>query len=269
MGRRLSEKPSKRIKLRLDADVMSICNRLSSEELSEVVEISIRSGIRPGKRIGVAVQALMRTENIRTRTIARIATTEEGLIQIDFPERREDFRDVVYPLGYKWNEWCWQRQVSPDVVCDRACEVAHKLLLSGFVVQVDHSGVRDRAITGQYEPEVFRVVKVGISGAYKGWFVFEYPRSEDFYEELKGLTGAKYVDKRIRVPPEHFAEVEDFAEQNDFQLSPKAREALENAKSLWETALLVIPREKQKQKPRKSLTNSNVEVPDALKDYDT
>lgn len=267
MARPTKNAAKKRVQLRLAPDVLAVCDRLSSEELSELVEAAIRAGMRPGKQLGATVQAVMRPEKIRTRTIARIMTTEAGLIQILFPEKRDDFRDVVYSLGYTWNEWCWQRQVQAKVVCDRVAEVAHNLILKGFVVQVDHTEIRDRAVTGQYEPEAFRLVKVDVKGVYKDWFVFEYPRADDFYDDLMSLTGAKYADKRVKVPPEHFAEVEDFAEQNGFQFSPTARAALEQARSLWESALLVLPAKKQRKAKAKTPVNSTeVIIPDALKD---
>lgn len=270
MGRSRKTQLVKRVQLRLSSEVADVCDRLSSDELSEIIEKAIQAGIRPGKSLGAVVQVVIRPERIRSRTIARIMATDEGLIQIQFPEKRDDFRNVVYPLGYTWNEWCWQRKVSADVACDRVAEVAHNLLLKGFVVQVDHSEIRDRAITGLYEPEAFRMVKVTNSGVYKDWFVFEYPRSDDFYEDLMNLTGAKYVDKRVKVPQEHFAEVEDFAGENEFQFSTKAREVLENTKAMWESALLVLPKQKKRNKQKsKTFDTGEVVIPDALKDDDT
>lgn len=269
MGRRKNERALKRVQLRLSRESAEVCDRLTSEEISEVLESALKAGIRPGKTLGAVVQAIMRPEKMRTRTIARISASENGLIQIQFPEKRDDFRNVVSLYGFRWNEWCWERKVETDVLCDRVAEIAHNLLLNKFVVQVDHSEIRDRAVTGRYEPEALRVVKTVTSGAYAGWFVFEYPRADDFYGDLIELTAAKYVDKRVRVPPEHFAEVEDFAEQNGFQFSPAAHEALEKARSLWESALLVLPASKRKQKKAVNpLDSEEVEIPDALKDDD-
>lgn len=266
MGRKAKQGEVLRVQLRLSKETKTLCDRMTSDEIAEILEIAFKSGIRPGKSLGASVQAVMRPEKIKTRTIARISADENGTIQIQFSEKRDDFRDVVMQYGYRWNEWCWERKVSAKVACDRVSEIAHNLLLSGFVVQVDHSEVRDRAISGQYEPESFRMVKLTVKGIYAGWFSFEYPRADDFYGELMNLTGAKYADKQVKVPPEHFAEVEDFAEQNGFQFSPKAREALENARTLWESALLVLPKKKRKQKANNPLDNTEVEIPDALKD---
>jgi len=240
---------------------------MTSDEISELLERAIESGDRPGKKLGRSIEVLMRPEKIRTRIIARISADESGTIQILFPEKRDDFRTVMHQFGYSWVEWCWQKKVDASVVCDRASEIAHNLLLRGFVVQVYHSEIRDKAATGVFEPEAFRIVKVSTSALYAGWFVFEYPRSDDLYDELMGLTAAKYINKRVTVPPENFAEVEDFAEHNDFQFSAKAREALENARSLWETALLILPAKKKRKKSADNpLNNLEVTIPDALKD---
>lgn len=270
MGRKPSKKQIKRVQLRLSKEVASVCDRMSSEEISKILEVAISSGIRPDKPLGATVQAVMRSKKIRTKTIARISTIDDCLIQIQFPEKRDDFRELVYQYGYRWNEWCWQRKVKPNVLCDRVAEIANVLLLNKFVVQVDHSEIRDRAITEQFEPEPLRRVALSTLKGFEGWFAFQYPCGNDFYDELMTLTAAKYADKLVRVPPEHFAEVEDFAEQNEFSFTPTAREALENARSLWASALLVIPAKKKRSKKAANPVDDDlVEIPDALKDDDT
>ena len=266
MARSTKIKRLKRVQLRLNGESFAVCDRLSSEEISEILEVAIRNGIRPGKPLGMQVQAIIRPEALKTKTIARINTVGTA-VQIVFSEKREDFRSLMHQFLYEWSGWCWARTFKVDSICDRVSEIAHTLLLNGFAVQVDHSEVKDRAVSGQYEPEAFRRVILGSSKPYEGWFVFEYPRHDDFYGKLSGLTGAKYADGRIRVPPEHFAEVEDFAEQHDFQVSPDARTALEESRSLWESALLVMPAKKKRSpKPPNPIEDYTVEIPDALKD---
>lgn len=269
MGRSRNTKHLRRVQLRLSQDCAEICDQFSSEQISEVLEVAIARGIRPGQTLGQPITAVIRPEKLRTRTIARIAIVghQQRTVQIMFPEKRDDFRDVVKQrFCYEWTGWCWSRCFEAAVVCDRVAEVAHALLLHGFAVQVDHTGVQELAIAGTFRPEARRLVSLTSSGVYSGWFAFEYPKADDLYGELMSLTAARYVDGRVRIPPEHFAEVEDFAEQNDFEFTQEAHEALEQARSLWESALLVLPKRKQKKKPQNPIDSSVVEVPDALKD---
>jgi len=269
MGRNPKSKGLKRVQLRLDSSTLEVCDRLTSDELSQIVEVAIKNGIRSNKPLGSQIQAIIRPEKLITKTITRITVTgaTQHTVQIMFAEKREDFRALMHQFLYKWSDPFWSRSFDQRESCDRVSEIAHNLLLNGFAVQTDHSEIRDRAVTGQYEPESFRLIKLGAIKPYDGWFVFEYPRADDFYSKLMRLTGAKYADGRVRFVPEHFAEVEDFAEQNGFQFSAKARNALEDARSLWESALLVLPaKKKDKKKAANPLDNVEVEIPDALKD---
>lgn len=270
MGRKPVNKASRRYKLRLDGDVLELCDRWTVQQISEVLEVAVRSGIRPGQKLGVVTQAIIRPPEIKTKTIAKLSVIGKS-IQIQFPEKREDFRLLLKSFLYEWKDGFWCRGFeSEDVVCDRASEIASEIVRVGFVVQVEHTGIRDLVISGGYEPEQFRKVLIAVSGAYKGWFVFEYPRSDDFYSRLMKLTAAKYAKCSVRVPPEHFAEVEDFAEQNGFQFSTKALQALEEARALWESALLVMPKKKSsRKKAANPIDDNSVLIPDALKDDNT
>ncbi len=258
-----------RVQMRLSDPVFRFCRELSSEELSAFVEKAYAAGIRLHSDLGFGVQAIIRPDKYWTKTIARLYVASKT-IQIHFPEKMDEFRLIVKAFGYEWSNGFWQRTFECDaILCDRASEVAHALLEAGFVIQVEHSEIRDRVINGDFEAEAFRKIKCGTQKPYAGWFVFDYPRDEKhWYDKIMKITAAKYDSGILRVPPEYFAEVEDFAEQHGFIFSEKATEALEKTRSLWESALLVLPAKRKRKGGDvvNPLSDRNVVIPDALKD---
>lgn len=268
MGRKLKAFAARRVQLRIPSELLSVFDGYTSEQLSEVMSIALRS-ITPDSKLGAVLPTLVRPVEPITNTVVRLQI-EGRRICLLLPEKRDDFRDLALKQGYIWDKQRWSRDISQDAdLCDRAAEITHLLLLKGFCVQVEYTEVRDRAISANYEPEHFRLVDASKDRPYEGWFMFKYPRSEDWYDRIMRITAAKYVDGRIRVPPEHFAEVEDFAEQKDFQFTPAALEILENARAMWEAALIVHPQKrKRKPRPENPIANTEVSIPDSLRDDD-
>jgi hypothetical protein len=171
-------------------------------------------------------------------------------------------------FNYSWEDWCWQRSIKEgDDLCDRAAEVAHWLLLAGFCLQIEHTEIISRALDAKYQPESFRLIDASPIKPYKEWFEFHWPRSDDLYERVMKITAAKYVNGRCRVPSEHFAEVEDFAEQNGFEFTPAAQQLIQQARQLWEAALIIQPAKRpSKSKPYNPLDSDVVQIPDHLRD---
>ncbi|MFQ3615858.1 MAG: hypothetical protein SNJ57_09250 [Cyanobacteriota bacterium] len=266
MGRSRKTGVTRRVQLRLSEADAAIFDQYSVEQLSRIMAIALHS-ISPDSRLGMSIPTLVRPAAPLTHTIVRLQLWER-LIRLLFPEKREEFRSVVRKLEYEWTGWCWQKAVPIDVdLVDRAAEVVNLLLLEGFCVQVQHTEIRDRAIAAQYNPESFRVVDVSRNQPYDCWFTFRYPRTDDLYDKLMRLTAAKYADGKVRVPPEHFAEVEDFAEQHDFTFTPAAQEVLEQYRALWEAAIIVQPsRKKKSKKTPNPLADKSAVIPDSLKD---
>ena len=107
-----------------------------------------------------------------------------------------------------------------------------------------------------------------VSDPYNGWFTFEYPKGEDWYSEIMKLTAAKYTDGLIVVPPEQFAEVEDFAEINDFELTERAVEIAAKAREVAESAIIFEPRRKTKKTKKKESNADSNPIPAHLRDDD-
>lgn len=226
----------------------------------------------------VKVEATVRPAEPRTETVAEIRQVG-NLIEIDFPERREDFRKLVrFELGYSWSGKCWRRTIS-GVACpveDRVVETAHRLLAAGFSIRLYDAELRRRAIEGGFTPEPKRVIYKRTSGEYAGWFAIGWPRDEDYYGAARALPGSRWDRPNVVVPAEQWEAVLGFAETYDFALSPGARELMEQSRGAQEAAL-VAPPIKPKRAPKgrqPSQTPPKLEVPvevdidDSLRDDD-
>lgn len=163
-----------------------------------------------------------------------------GIVSVNFPEKREDFREIVKGLGYFWGRPVWQRlidQRAGDPV-DRAAELGHHLLANGFCVVFPSNEIIDLAISGSYKLEKRRWVLVRTTGQYQNWFALWW-RHNDLYAEAMKLPGAHYSKPAVVVPPELFEEVLDFARIHDLEFSPAAKELLEKARAWRESAMIV------------------------------
>lgn len=185
------------------------------------------------------IEATVRPEKPITETIAEISVKGDT-IEIVFPEKREDFRQIVrFNLGFTWVENRWQRTLKPTNGApeDRVAEAGNKLLAAGFSIRIFDENLRVRAVYGHYEPESKRWVMARTINQFAGWFAILWPKGEDFYQAAKRLHGARYDKPSIVVPPEQFAEVLDFAEMYGFSISPGANKIIETAKEIRDKAL--------------------------------
>lgn len=188
-------------------------------------------------------EATIRPESPLTETVAEIRIKDKSL-EIHFPEKRDDFWQIVKKqLRYEWAGECWRRQITirTGSAIDRAAEAGNRLLRAGFVVRCFNDGARAMMLDASFAPECSRWVMAQVKGEYTGWFSLSWRREEDLYAEAKRLPGARYSKPEIMVRAEHFAEVLDFAEVNGFQLSPGARELVEQAKDAQAAALTAKP----------------------------
>ncbi|TEB13344.1 hypothetical protein [Pelotomaculum propionicicum] len=195
-------------------------------------------------------EATVRPENPKTDLVAEIRSLDSA-VEISFPERRDDFRELVRGIGYRWESNCWRRKLSAKngTPQDRAAEAGHRLLAAGFAVRIYDEAIRARAIAGDYEPECTRWVQLRTSEKYTGWLAINWSRPDDFYKAAKRIAGARWSSPSVVVPPENFEEVLDFAQMYGFKVSDMALEAIEQARRDKEAAL-VVSVEAPKEKPR-------------------
>lgn len=187
----------------------------------------------------------IRPENQRS-PLAALLRVQADQITVVFPERHERFVAVVRRLGYVWSgtRRQWLRRISPAFhgsVDDRAAELGHALLLAGFVVDFPGEALAQRAAAGDYTPEQRRWIKRRVAEPYKDWFSIEWPRDADLYHQARRLPGSRYYKPHVVVPPDAFAELQDFAEKYGFSLSEGAQRLISKAQERYEAAVLVLP----------------------------
>lgn len=187
----------------------------------------------------ILAEATMRPENPRTETVAEIAIREKT-IHVTFPEKRESFRELMHGHGFRWSETHWARTVGPLAggVLDRAAEVAAELLRARYIVRAFDATVREKAVSGSYEPEQ----KKWISES-NGRFGISWPKDADYYVAARRLRGSMWDGKKYQVvvPAEQYAEVLGFAETHGFALHKKAQALADKARAVAEASLLCDP----------------------------
>lgn len=220
-----------------------------------------------------AAEATVRPERVLSETVAEIRPFEDR-IEVYFPERRDDFRQLIKrELHYVWAEKCWLRKLTVftgDPV-DRVAEVGHRILAAGFPIRIFDDGLRQKAVSGGFEPEGDRWVSRLIEAPYKDWFSIRWFRG-DYYAEAKRLPASRYRKPSIAVPKEHFEEILDFAQVHDFKLTPGALELAEEARAARDAALKVTlapvekkPQAKQIERPALHVPET-IEIPNEFKD---
>ncbi len=150
-------------------------------------------------------------------------------------EKDDDFRTLVKSLGCHWsNEFhAWTKQVLRwDSTYDRAAEIGYRLLQSGFAVSIKKEEVRRKAVQGEYQPEITRVITADTSGLYEGCFVIKWTGYNDaLFKKARALPQSRYRKPNMIVPGSEYKAVEDFAKHNDFFVTDQAKELIEKGKS--------------------------------------
>ncbi len=192
-----------------------------------------------------------------------------------FPEKREDFKEIVKSLGYVWSNGCWQRVPGKFAgsPVERLVEVGHTLLSHGFLIRVFDEELRARIVSGVFEPEHTRRISKMTDGDYVGWFCIRWGKQEDYYAVARNLHNSKYNAPHVVVPPVQFAQVLDFAGLYDFRLSQGAQEAVCQARTDKEKMLVVTKEPAQlkektvaSDKPPMPEVPETVEIDDDLKE---
>lgn len=221
-----------------------------------------------------------------TKTAAEIRTGENNIIKIHFPEKRDDFREIIKKLHFRWSNdsKCWYRIINEKsgTLKDRSIEACHALLSNNFIVRVYDCEIRRNAIDGVYEEEHLRWIATSENNEYKGWFEIKWwERNEHLYSAARKIKGSKYDKKQfsVVVPPEQFEEIQDFADIYDFRFTKEAIALSASASELQKKALFspVKVKSRAKKKILKNPVISNrvpdripvpisIEVADELKD---
>ena len=185
------------------------------------------------------------------------------------PERNDQFREIVKGLGYKWESGRWRKpiKVTNGPASDRAAELGNKLLVAGFPVRIYDPEIRQKAVSGEYEPECKRWIFVTNEKHKRpGHLAIWWSRQEgDFYDTAKRIAGAAWYRPYVIVPPENYEEVLDFARMYGFKVSAAAQRAIDAAKELKARAL--VPDVYTPDKPKEVIPSGKppvLEVPDEV-----
>lgn len=188
-------------------------------------------------------ETTIRPPNEKSSTVADIRVIGDK-IEIHYPEKREDFRQVVrFELCYAWSGTAWGRAITArsGPVADRVAEAGNCLLAAGFPIRIQDADLRRRAVEAHFEPERTRWISVLASGEYVGRLYITWPREDDLYDEARSLPGARYLKPGIAVPVSASDAVEDFAEAHGFSFTERAMEAMEAGRMAHDAALVATP----------------------------
>lgn len=185
---------------------------------------------------------VLRPQSPKTETVAWVHI-QGRLVSVHFPEKRDDFGNIVKGLDYQWNAPYWQRSIADKdgTPLDRAAELCHRLLDGGFCVSPPNVAVQDKALAGDYDADGKRWITAMKAQSGREYFLIKWSRREDMYNAAIRITAAHYDGQNygVRVPGELYDEVIDFAERYKFVMDDRAKELVQAAQAMRESALLV------------------------------
>lgn len=233
-------------------------------------EMPTEEKIREEKAIAeINAEATVYPENCRTNATVEIRILD-GKVAAIF-EKDDRFMRIVKELNYSWSGQAWERRIglTTGSAVDRAAELGNKLLNAGFPIILIDNEAREKAINGTYEPQCKRWIAKRTKGEYAGWFSIGWTDGSDLYDMARRLPGSRYDRPNVMVKPEHYEEVEDFANMYGFRLSPGTVELIESAKAAKDAALKVNPAkvvDPEAKDGLKEILNSGSDILDDLKD---
>jgi hypothetical protein len=187
-------------------------------------------------------------------------------VRVTFAEVNNDFRSAVKMLGYKWADGYWSKRLNSRTgdPIDRAAEVAHRIVSSGFIVSIHDETARQMAIDGCFKPEHRRWVTVHAGEKYKGWLAILWPKADNLYAAARSLPGSRYNDGKVVVPPGAIEAVLEFAERYDFSMTDDVRNILVAHRAALEHGAVVtdIKDVPTPVRPEISLVPPKLDVPD-------
>lgn len=173
-----------------------------------------------------------------------VTVVSREMVSIAHPEKNNTLLNVIKPLGYRfdWSSRSHRLRVSVTMgsVEDRAAEAMHKLLEAGFIVVCQRQAVREKALSGHYEPVYPRWMNIRTRGRMEGWLQVFCRDGLSLSADLAPLKPRKdyYLDHGWFVRPEHYAILLDMAEVHGIRITDGASRALKKAQAADEAALL-------------------------------
>lgn len=165
-----------------------------------------------------------------------------GKVRVVLMEFDENTNTLLKRCGYRWDAPAWTRLATDDVAEHRAIEIAVRLLAHGCPVRIFDDALRQRAVANDYEPEPPRRVEVSTSEKYRTKFHLVWSLDGNPAQCKKAATqlrGAKVFDDGAYVSASHFEDIQDFAGQNGFIITPEAQSLIDIEKQKLSGAIKV------------------------------
>lgn len=145
-------------------------------------------------------------------------------------EKDYDFINIVKELRYRWDGTMWSRSLSETVGSfgDRAAEVGNKLLKNGFCICIHDEDITSKAITGDYEPEHTRWVRLRKNSSLLA--IRWEGMNEELYMAAREIKGSRYDSPSVVVDVSHYKSVIEFAKKNDFKFTKAAQDKIDDYK---------------------------------------
>ncbi len=238
-------------------------------EVVQLAQGAVQSGVTAEAS---AEDTVIHPENERYGTVNVVVS--ESKVEAHYP-KDETFRGVVKAAGYEWDSvgrcWCKVITSTTGAAVDRAAELMNTMLDKGFAVDCKSAEAREKAISGTFEPECRRWVKLRTSGQYNGWLAIAIPRrGEDdaqmLYDAARRIKGSKWNSGSVVVPVAQWALVEDFAGIYGYRISDSATVAIKRHKDLV-TVRATTPEKPQREDVLGNiLTSSDAVLPELSDD---
>jgi len=211
-------------------------------------------------------EATLRPESPVSELPAEIKI-EKDIIYIKYPERNDDFREIVKYHGFKWYGDSWARRISKfaGTVQDRAGEIGNHLLKEGFIIRVFDEEARGKAISGNYALEQKRWVAARVEGKYKGYFALSWEQgNEKIYDASRSIAGSRWDKPYVVIPSAQYEAILDLADEFGFKLSEGAQKLVKGAIKTKESSIVANPGEAPE--PIKEVKSTPGEIDDELRD---
>lgn len=173
-------------------------------------------------------ESLLHPQKSKYGGIVKI-TGDENALLVSYIKNQE-FIKLMREHNLSWTGKEWKRKLTSTTgaYADRAAEIGNHLLKMGFTISILDNAARNKAITGNIEPEHERwiILKIVAEKTYLRIF-WTNDISDELFKSIRRLPGAKYERKGFLVKLEYCREVCDFARLNDFLISEKAQAAIQ------------------------------------------
>lgn len=147
-------------------------------------------------------------------------------------DRKEADRliDAIKDIGFHWADIKWTLKVptAPVPIAHVVAGIAQEIVALGYSVCVDDTEVADLVRSDTVEPDNSRKI-VAIGDSHVG---IRFRRSEDLYETVSSLPGARWSAPFVKVPASSASEILDLADRLGFFVSQAAQDLLASVDQL-------------------------------------